>query len=43
MAYNKAKEQMKWKAWKEKEQKTLREFGMEERYILELRRRDWED
>lgn len=43
MAYNKAKEEYKWKQWKEKEERQLREFGMDEDSIQELRRSDWEE
>ena len=30
MAYNKAKEEYKWKVWKEQEEKKLRELGVSE-------------
>ena len=43
MAYNKAKEERKWKQWKEKEEEQLRILGMDEISIQELRCRDWED
>ena len=43
MAYNKAKEEWKWKQWKEKEEEQLRALGTDEKVILELRRRDWEE
>ena len=43
MAYNKAKEEWKWKQWKEREEEQLRAFGMDEKVILELRCRDWEE
>ncbi len=43
MAYNKAREERKWKQWKEQEEKTLRAFGMDEKSIQELRDSDWED
>lgn len=43
MAYNKAKEEYKWKQWKEKEERQLRNFGMEEDSIQELRQSDWEE
>lgn len=43
MAYNKAKEEWKWKRWKEKEEEQLRILGMDEASIQELRCRDWED
>ena len=37
MAYNKAKEEYKWKVWKEQEEKKLRELGVSEEVIAELR------
>lgn len=43
MAYNKAKEEYKWKQWKEKEEQILREYGMDEDAIRQLRERDWDD
>lgn len=43
MAYNKAKEERKWKQWKEKEEALLRILGMDEESIQELRCSDWED
>lgn len=43
MAYNKAKEEYKWKQWKEKEETQLRMSGMGEGSIQELHRRDWEE
>lgn len=43
MAYNKAKEEWKWRQWKEKEEKKLRDCGMEETSIQKLRDSDWED
>lgn len=43
MAYNKAREERKWKQWKEKEEKLLRTFGMDEESIQKLRQSDWED
>lgn len=43
MAYNKAREERKWKQWKEKEEALLRILGMDEESIQELRRSDWED
>lgn len=42
MAYNKAREERKWKLWKEREEKILRELGMDEKAILALRKSDWE-
>ena len=29
MAYNKAREEQKWKSWKEREEEKLRELGMD--------------
>lgn len=43
MAFNKAREELKWKQWKEKEESLLRILGMEEESIQELRRSDWEN
>ncbi len=43
MAYNKAREERKWKQWKEKEEVLLRTLGMDEESIQELRRSDWEE
>lgn len=43
MAYNKAKEEYKWKQWKEKEEKQLRKLGMAEDSIQKLRQSDWEE
>lgn len=43
MAYNKAKEEWKWKKWKETEEEQLRLSGMNEASIQELRCRDWEE
>ena len=37
MAYNKAKEEYKWKVWKEQEEKKLRELSVSEEVIAELR------
>lgn len=41
MAYNKAKEENKWKQWKEQEEKKMRELGVSEKVIAELRDYDW--
>ncbi|MBM6669020.1 sigma-70 family RNA polymerase sigma factor [Lacrimispora saccharolytica] len=41
MAYNKAKEENKWKQWKEQEKKKMRELGVSEKVIAELRGYDW--
>jgi RNA polymerase sigma-70 factor (ECF subfamily) len=43
MAYNKAKEEHKWKKWKEREEQKLRELGMDETSIQILRESDWAD
>lgn len=42
MAYNKAKEEWKWRQWKAKEEEELRACGMEETSIQKLRDSDWE-
>lgn len=42
MTYNKAMEERKWKKWKQQEEEKLRQYGMDEHAILELRRLDWE-
>ena len=43
MAYNKAKEEYRWKQWKSEEEKILREQGVDEETIQKLREYDWED
>ena len=43
MAFNKAREERKWKQWKEKEEALLRTLGMDEESIQELRHSDWEE
>lgn len=43
MAYNKASEERKWHYRKEREEKKLRELGMDEEKIRKLRQMDWED
>lgn len=43
MAFNKAKEEYKWKQWKEAEEVKMRELGVPEEIILKLREQDWED
>lgn len=40
MGYNHAKEQRKWKTWKEKEEQLLRELNVNESKIIELREYD---
>ena len=42
MAYNKASEERKWRLWKEAEEKQLRELGVCEEKIAQLRAYDWE-
>lgn len=41
MGYNKAREENKWKKWKEDEERILRQEGMSESKIIELRQYDW--
>lgn len=41
MGYNKASAERKWKKWKSNEERILRQEGMPERKILELRQYDW--
>ena len=41
MAYNKAKEERKWRLWKEAEEKQLRSLGVSESDIETLRVHDW--
>ena len=41
MAYNKAKEEKKWRLWKEAEEKQLRSLGVSESDIEKLRVHDW--
>ena len=41
MAYNKAKEEKKWRLWKEAEEKQLRNLGVTENDIEQLRIHDW--
>lgn len=43
MVYNKASEEKKWKKWKQKEEQILKENGMTDDKIIELRRYDWRD
>ena len=42
MAYNKAKEEKKWRLWKEAEENKLRSLGVNEDTIEKLRVHDWE-
>ena len=41
MAYNKAREEKKWRLWKEAEEKQLRSLGVNEDIIEQLRVHDW--
>ena len=41
MAYNKAKEERKWRIWKEAEEKQMRRLGVYEDTIEKLRIHDW--
>ena len=41
MAYNKAREEKKWRLWKEAEEKQLRSLGVSEGTIEQLRVHDW--
>lgn len=41
MAFNKAREEYRWKQWKEAEEKKMRELGVKEAVIAELRTYDW--
>lgn len=41
MAYNKAKEEKKWRLWKEAEENKLRSLGVDEDTIEKLRVHDW--
>jgi len=41
MAYNKAREEKKWRLWKEAEEKQLRSLGVSENDIERLRVHDW--
>ena len=41
MAYNKAKEERKWRLWKDAEEKHLRQLGVCEKAIEQLREHDW--
>ena len=42
MSYNKAKEEKKWRLWKEAEENKLRSLGVDEDTIEKLRVHDWE-
>ena len=41
MAYNKAREEKKWRRWKKAEEKQLRSLGVSENDIEKLRVHDW--
>ena len=41
MAYNKAREEKKWRLWKEAEEKQLRSLGVSEDTIEQLHTHDW--
>ena len=41
MAYNKSREEKKWRLWKEAEEKQLRSLGVSENDIEKLRVHDW--
>ncbi len=43
MTFHKAKEESKWKQWKEQEEKILRESGVSEEVIQRIRELDWQD
>ena len=43
MAFNKAKEEYKWKQWKEAEESKMRELGVQEEIILKLREQDYNE
>ena len=42
MAYNKAREEKKWRQWKEAEEKELRRLGVSEDVIARLHEADWD-
>lgn len=41
MAFNKAREEYRWKQWKAAEEKKMRELGVDESVIVALREYDW--
>ena len=43
MTFHKAKEESKWKQWKEQEERILRKSGVSEEVIQRLRELDWQD
>ena len=40
MAYNKAKEERKWRLWKDAEEKHLRQLGVCEKAIEQLKKKE---
>jgi DNA-directed RNA polymerase specialized sigma24 family protein len=43
VTFHKAKEESKWKQWKEQEERILRKSGVSEEVIQRLRELDWQD
>lgn len=43
MTFHKAKEEYKWKQWKEQEEQILRKSGVSEEVIQRIRELDWQD
>ena len=43
MTFHKAKEEYKWKQWKEQEERILRKSGVSEEVIQRIRALDWQD
>lgn len=43
MTFHKAKEEYKWKQWKEQEERILRKSGVSEEVIQRIRELDWQD
>lgn len=43
MTFHKAKEEYKWKQWKEQEERILRKSGISEEVIQRIRESDWQD
>jgi DNA-directed RNA polymerase specialized sigma24 family protein len=41
MAFNKGKEERKWRLWKEAEENQMRQLGVDENTIKKLREHDW--
>lgn len=42
VSYNYRKHYCQWEAWKRREEKELRQLGVDEKKIRDLRRYDWE-